>query len=251
MAYSLSNNSKKNREGIHPHLIEICDLAIKLSVVDFGIPKDGGIRTAVRQRELFDDEKSKADGVIRKSKHQSGRALDFYAYVDGKASWDTEHLAMVATAFLQAASLLGYQLKWGGLWKNFKDMPHVQLYSDQVERRVAEPAKVQDELAEKRIGWGNIMQVVIAATIIGMSGLITYFGTSFGENVLQGMREINGSIGSLEDRILTISLQADSREQVVDIKIGVLNKRVDGIENGIENIMFEHDNSIKQILIND
>ena len=67
------------------------------------------------------------DGVNKKSYHQSGRALDFYAYVDGKASWEKEHLAVVACSFLQAANELGYKLEWGGLWKSFQDMPHVQL----------------------------------------------------------------------------------------------------------------------------
>ncbi|MEO5344604.1 MAG: hypothetical protein H7842_15010, partial [Gammaproteobacteria bacterium SHHR-1] len=58
---------------------------------------------------------------------------DFYAYVDGRASWEREHLAMVAAAFLQAASHLGYAISWGGLWKQRGggiygwDMVHVEL----------------------------------------------------------------------------------------------------------------------------
>ena len=125
--FKLSDKSKQRREGIDPRLIEISDLAIQISVIDFGIPGDGGLRTAERQNELFEDGKSKADGYDKLSEHQSGNALDFYAYVDGAASWEPEHLAMVAAAFLQAAAMLGYKLKWGGLWKSFKDMPHVQL----------------------------------------------------------------------------------------------------------------------------
>lgn len=125
--FKLSDSSKERREGVDPRLIEISDLAIQITVVDFGIPGDGGIRTAQRQNRLFLTGRSKADGYDDLSNHQSGEALDFYAYVDGKASWNTEHLAMVAAAFLQAASMLGYRLKWGGLWKNFKDMPHVEL----------------------------------------------------------------------------------------------------------------------------
>ena len=127
MNYRLSQRSKQRREGVDYRLIAISDLAITLTVVDFGIPGDGGLRLAERQNELFIDGKSKADGYDNLSYHQSGKALDFYAYVDGKASWNTEHLAMVAAAFLQAASILGYQLQWGGLWASFKDYPHVQL----------------------------------------------------------------------------------------------------------------------------
>lgn len=125
--FKLSKRSKQRRSGANSALIEISDLAITLTVIDFGHPRHAGKRSTEIQRDLFDKGFSKCDGTIRKSYHQSGNALDFYAYVDGKASWKKEHLAMVACAFLQAASILGYQLEWGGLWKNFKDMPHVQL----------------------------------------------------------------------------------------------------------------------------
>ena len=128
----LSDKSKQRREGVDLRLIEISDLAIQITVVDFGHPADAGLRTAERQKELFDQKLSKADGYKNKSNHQAakdglGKALDFYAFVDGKASWKHEHLSMVACAFLQAASMLGYKLEWGGLWRGFKDMPHVQI----------------------------------------------------------------------------------------------------------------------------
>lgn len=125
--FALSESSKSNREGVDPRLIEISDFAINLTKVDFGHGKDAGRRTAQRQNELYLSGASKADGFIRASEHQSGKALDVYAYVDGKASWKPEHLSMVACAVLQAASVLEYKLTWGGLWPNFIDMPHFQL----------------------------------------------------------------------------------------------------------------------------
>ena len=141
--FALSTSSKRNREGVDPRLIEISDLAIQISIVDFGIPSDGGVRTDERQHELFTAGKSKADGYKHKSNHQPkedgyGKALDFYAYVDGRASWDHAHLAIVACAYFQAASLLGYTIKWGGLWKSRNpkvingipygwDCPHIQI----------------------------------------------------------------------------------------------------------------------------
>lgn len=121
----LSKNSLRNRSGVDKRLIEISDLAIQITLIDFGHGKDSGKRTAARQNKLFTDGLSKADGYKKISYHQTGMALDFYAYVDGKASWQREHLAMVAAAFLQAASILGYKLEWGGLWG--WDYPHVQL----------------------------------------------------------------------------------------------------------------------------
>ncbi len=126
-SFRLTQRSKDRREGVDPRLIEISDLAITLTLVDFGHPRYSGFRTEAEQLELFQAGKSMCDGTDKRSHHQTGEALDFYAYVDGKASWEHEHLAMVACAFLQAASVLGYQLQWGGLWTGFRDMPHVQL----------------------------------------------------------------------------------------------------------------------------
>jgi peptidoglycan L-alanyl-D-glutamate endopeptidase CwlK len=124
--FKLGSNSLNNRAGVDHRLIEISDRAIQISIIDFGIPNSGGLRTIKEQAALFTAGKSKADGRINKSFHQTAKALDVYAFVDGKASWEKEHLALIATAMLQAASELGYRLTWGGLWK-WQDMPHFQL----------------------------------------------------------------------------------------------------------------------------
>jgi len=118
--FKFSSTSRLRMSGVNPEMLEIANLAIKISKIDFGIPQFGGVRTAEEQAQLFANGKSKADGVNNLSNHQSGRALDFYAYVDGRASWERDHLAMVACAFLQAASILGYSLSWGGLWSSNK-----------------------------------------------------------------------------------------------------------------------------------
>lgn len=127
MTFALSKKSKDNMKGVDPRLIKIAEMAITITRVDFGIPADGGIRSAERQNELFKKGLSKLECFKKKSEHQSGKALDFYAFVNGKASWEPEHLSMVACSFLQSASVLGYKLNCGGLWKSFVDMPHVQL----------------------------------------------------------------------------------------------------------------------------
>ena len=125
--FKLGQNSLNNRAGVDPRLIEISDRAIQISIIDFGIPSSGGLRTVEDQAKLFTAGLSKADGRVNKSYHQTGRALDVYAYVDGKASWEKEHLAIVGCAMLQAAAELGYKLEWGGLFRSFTDMPHFQL----------------------------------------------------------------------------------------------------------------------------
>jgi len=127
MSFKLGKNSINNLAGVDGRLIAIADLAIELTNIDFGVPSTGGLRTESDQAKLFADGVSKADGVNNKSYHQSGKAMDVYAYVDGKASWDKLHLAVIASAMLQASAQLGYKLKWGGLWKSWQDYPHFEI----------------------------------------------------------------------------------------------------------------------------
>ena len=124
--FKLGNKSKERLKGVDPRIIEIIELALTISVIDFGIPQYGGLRTLPTQKLLFDKKVSPCDGINNKSMHQSGLAFDVFAYVDGAASWDRYQLTQVAAAILQAASMLGYALSWGGLWRN-TDMPHFQL----------------------------------------------------------------------------------------------------------------------------
>ncbi len=125
--YKLSKRSMLRLQGVDERLVKVIDLALSISNIDFGIPGDGGLRTAERQKELFDKKKSKCDGYINESYHQTGKAFDVYAYVDGKASWDRYHLTQVAAAILQASAMLGHNVEWGGLWKGFTDMPHFEI----------------------------------------------------------------------------------------------------------------------------
>ena len=136
--FKLSSRSVSRMDGIHPDLILIVEESIKITPIDFGIPRDGGIRTAGRQLELHLEGKSKCDGVISKSNHQSGNAVDFYAYINGKASWEKHHLSMVyAVMHVVAQRLLeegaiSKGIRWGGSFgsKNFNgyDMPHIELH---------------------------------------------------------------------------------------------------------------------------
>lgn len=124
--FQLGKRSRERLEGIDADLIEVIELALTISPIDFGIPEHGGLRTEETQRTLYTRGVSKCDGIVNKSYHQTGRAFDIYAYVDGKASWDKDHLKTCAAAILQAASLLGVALEWGGFFRSFKDMPHFQ-----------------------------------------------------------------------------------------------------------------------------
>ena len=127
MTFQLGENSINNMSGIDERLISITELAITLTNIDFGIPNTGGLRSTEDQAKLSTSGVSKADGRTNKSYHQTGKAVDVYAYVDGKASWDKLHLSLIAAAMLQASSQLGFELKWGGLWKSWQDYPHFEI----------------------------------------------------------------------------------------------------------------------------
>lgn len=113
----------------------------KLYCPDFGI--SSGFRTAEEQFELFKKGRAFAygewkitdleavitncDGYDVKSAHQSGYALDFFAYVDGKANYEPCNLALIATCFFEAASDLGLNIDWGGSFKSICDAPHIEI----------------------------------------------------------------------------------------------------------------------------
>ena len=118
--------------GVNKDLALVFTEAIKVAPIDFGIPEFGGLRTAEEQFELHRRGSSpNCDGYETLSNHQSGNALDFYAYVDGKASWDKIHLAMVAATIMTTANRLGIELRWGGQFGSAIfhgwDMPHIEV----------------------------------------------------------------------------------------------------------------------------
>jgi len=137
MCHKFSKRSAERMKGVHADLIVIFNEAIKHSQVDFGIPESGGLRTAGEQNLLFQKNVSKCDGIQDKSLHQSGDALDFYAYVNGKASWDKVHLSLVSGVILATAKRLKKEgkinstVRWGGEFSSNSyhgwDMPHFEI----------------------------------------------------------------------------------------------------------------------------
>ena len=126
--YKLSNRSLSNISEIEDILIMIIQEGIKNSPYDFGIPSTGGFRTAEEQYLLFQKGASKCDGYEKKSYHQTGKAFDIYAYVDGKATWEAKYYEPIARHLQSIAKdKFGIELTWGGDWKKFVDMPHFQI----------------------------------------------------------------------------------------------------------------------------
>lgn len=145
MSFEFSQTSLDRLRGVDDRLQRIMLLAIRHSPIDFGIAS--GLRTADEQFELFRKGREYRDGeyrVVNKSEvvtqrdgymipsmHQHGAAVDVYAWVNGAASWDHRHLAIIAGVVLACASMEDIKIKWGGTFgsKEFKgwDYPHFQV----------------------------------------------------------------------------------------------------------------------------
>jgi peptidoglycan L-alanyl-D-glutamate endopeptidase CwlK len=121
MTFKLSQRSLNNLKGVDEDLVAVVKRAIEITEIDFGVTE--GIRTLVRQEELFKKGLSKT----MKSKHLIGRAVDLVAYVDGKVSWEKEDYYPIALAMERAAIELNVKIKWGGDFKSFFDGPHFEL----------------------------------------------------------------------------------------------------------------------------
>jgi len=141
--YNFSNKSVEKLSTVNENLQVIMYKAIERSPIDFGISH--GLRTPKEQLDLFMKGRKIAeggsivieninkivtycDGLNKKSKHQSGNAVDVYAYVNNKASWKEDYLKEIALVVLGIAAEEGIRLRWGGNFKgSFKDFPHYEL----------------------------------------------------------------------------------------------------------------------------
>lgn len=147
MGYKFGNRSLDNLRTCHQDLQKVASLAISRSHVDFGITE--GHRTLTRQKQLFDEGKSKIDGINKKGKHnyKPSLAFDYYIYhpdleTRRKLAYDKVSLAYVA-GLLQSCSEelfekgeISHRLRWGANWdsdgiidldQSFDDYPHVEL----------------------------------------------------------------------------------------------------------------------------
>lgn len=133
--HDLSTRSLNRLEGVEEKGIMLVKLAIKLSPIDFSIPWMGGYRSVEDQLAIFKEGNSTCDGTNKKSYHQSGKAIDFVPYVDGKSNDSHRYYFMIIGAFFAAAETLGMEITSGANWDNdeiwiedqkFNDLRHIQ-----------------------------------------------------------------------------------------------------------------------------
>ncbi len=144
MAYKFGERSKKHYNTLHDDIKVILDNIIQY--YDFSIIE--GHRSIKRQKELFDEGKSKLDGVNRKGKHNSypSMAVDIMPYKKGTNAFSgmikdkyrfyyLMGLVRAESERLLAEGKISHRVRFGVDWnsndvfddQNFDDMPHFEL----------------------------------------------------------------------------------------------------------------------------
>jgi peptidoglycan L-alanyl-D-glutamate endopeptidase CwlK len=108
--FTLSQKSLSKLKGVDERLIKIVQDAIKISDVDFAVGE--GLRTLSRQHLLMSQGKTKTE----KSKHLTGDAVDLWAYVKGKVTWEDNYYHDIARAMRDSAIKHNVILWWGAVW---------------------------------------------------------------------------------------------------------------------------------------
>ena len=137
--YSFGSRSRKQLDSCDPRLVEIAERALSYGVMDFSVIE--GYRSIARQQALYNEGRSKIDGVTRKGRHNEypSQAMDLLPYpseVNGVNVWeDRQRLSVLAGLIYAAAAEEGIAIRWGGDWdgdgnnadSTFHDMPHFEI----------------------------------------------------------------------------------------------------------------------------
>jgi len=125
--FELSGKSKSHLADVHPELVRLVKRVIGKTRIDFGVSE--GVRDYARQVKLYHGRKT----TTLHSQHfindhtGYGHAIDIFAYMNGKAQWNSKYYGPIVQTFLTEAVALGIQIQCGHLWKEFQDSPHIQL----------------------------------------------------------------------------------------------------------------------------
>ena len=126
MGFVLTPQDLSKLKGVNPKLTKVITEAAKTSPVQFKVLE--GLRSATTQMRYFKAGASRLDGILKKSNHQLGKAVDIVPIVKGKPiihSW-TPYYPM-AKHIKATAAKLGVPITWGGDWKSFRDGPHFEI----------------------------------------------------------------------------------------------------------------------------
>ena len=116
-----SIQSEQILNSCHPDLRRLFNIIVK--TYDCKILQ--GARSEIEQKKLFAEGKSKLDGVIKKSKHQTDKENPFARAVDASPhpyTTNREQLSHFAGYVKAVAEALEIKIRWGGDWDNDNDL---------------------------------------------------------------------------------------------------------------------------------
>ena len=119
-----SKRTRDNLVGVDSRLILLVGYTLAISEIDFFVNER--LRSEARKKKLCGQGKSRCDGIIKKSKHQEGKAIDIY-YVGSKNTDDEDDKRWdkLIESFRKAGKMLGLKLDFGYDWG--WDKPHIEL----------------------------------------------------------------------------------------------------------------------------
>lgn len=122
--FKYSKKSLERLSTIDKKLQDLFNEVIKISKIDIGI--SFGIRSLEEQQKVFNDRKSMCDGIIKKSKHQDGLAVDFICFVNSKLTYEIKYYYYIVGLCEEIARRLNIDVQ-SGIWWSFEDGGHIEL----------------------------------------------------------------------------------------------------------------------------
>jgi peptidoglycan L-alanyl-D-glutamate endopeptidase CwlK len=130
---TFSDTSLKRLRGVHADLQTLFNQV----VIHFDCSVISGVRTAEEQQDLYAKGRTEdgqivtyKDGVIKKSKHQLGLAVDVVPYPtlykDEEIMEEFGKYVIDVATELKNKGLIDNEITWGGTWR-FRDLPHFQI----------------------------------------------------------------------------------------------------------------------------
>ena len=103
-------------EGVHPEIVILAKLTIRLCQYDGTIIPGGGLRTEEQAQENAANGTGIVNSVHRKQADGYGHAVDVIPYVNGKATWEMKYCTAMADAAKLASALLSVPIRQGCDW---------------------------------------------------------------------------------------------------------------------------------------
>ncbi|WP_367352786.1 M15 family metallopeptidase [Achromobacter animicus] len=125
--FRLSQRSLARLEGVHPDLVDVVQLAIQRTSVDFTVVE--GVRTLAQQHDYVRRGASQTMASYHLPQRDGlSHAVDLAPIVNGGIPWSNwQAFADLAAVVKGCAAEIGVPVEWGGDWKTLKDGPHFQI----------------------------------------------------------------------------------------------------------------------------